>query len=476
MNSDGEPEPIKKKKMKPYTHAPIRIWGPKMGFTDDKKIPTHLLLDGGKLVVTTAREDEFRKNVVSNIKRGVANFITELRTPIFRMHIDLDIYEPIEKPMTRTLLREWVGHMVHVVSEFFPLLIPDDPTMDAFAAIICTTPTKLNVEKHKMLWAKTGAHIIFPFVYVNSDQAIVIRSGLIQHFEKVYGRRHKHNIWEDVFDAQVYKSNGLRMIGSFKMENCSSCKGKPSKIKTCKTGQCDGSGKYSSNRCYRVTDVVAEGANQKALLDDCLKSVLAELRITSIRLPTTLVPHTMTVPDWFDHSFFHDEEASHRDRYKPTPLMREARRQALGELPENVLGAKELGIYKAPKLKGEDPICVAIQKWLKSPASGIPDVYRATCVIDVTVLNGDRGVPFYIVRTDSRGANTKTMEFTSSSMRTACIKSVSVDATPPKDAGTDGAETIIPQATYCHWNSNNCSFRSCVRKKQLPIPSFSQQT
>lgn len=388
--------------MKPYNHVGVRGWAPKLGFKDITKPDTHLLLDGGRLHVSMGTNPLFCKLLADDIDNNVSNFVTELRTPIFKMHIDLDVYDPVETPMSPELLREWVREMIHVMRDFFPHI--DDNTTkesyDSFTVIICTTPTKFDVEKHKIMWAKTGAHVIFPWLLVDVSQAIKLRSGLIQHFEKIYGRRHKYNIWEDVFDMQIYQSNGLRMIGSSKMANCRSCKGRPSKEQMCDSGQCDGSGKYDAKRCYRVTDALdRNGQPDNKLLSRIRQSSRTEVILASIRTPV-LVPMRMDVPSWFEPMFFHDEEMEHKNRFKPTPAIRTARRLALGELPENVLGAEELGLHKAPKLKAGDPICVAIQKWIRAEDTGIPDVYRNAEVVDITILQGDTN-PFYIVRTDS---------------------------------------------------------------------------
>lgn len=397
------------------THPGVRYWGPKCKFgPKEGKPPTHLLLDGGTLYVNIddKQNKEFCIRLAEDIDAGVSNFVAEMRTPVFKMHVDLDIYE--DDPISDEVLHDiWVTNIQYVIKSFYEHTVTSTfrnlsrhESYDSLSVVICRTAPKM-VEKNKKLWAKTGVHLIWPFLFATVKEALMLRSAFIQHFREKFGPHHGSNPYEDVFDMSIYTTNGLRMVGSSKLEKCTSCNGKPAKNQTCDIGMCDGkTGKYDTKHVYRVTEVLDRDGKKCPVLLTCIKSTTkSEVLTTSIRMASRATSHPFKKPEWFEEVCFHDEKDNHKSLFKPTPTERQARRALLGQSEENIKGAEREGLTKRPRLPKTDKRVTNLQKWLKNgnlPEDyRLPDVYRNTEIVDLTMFPGDNDSPYYIARTDS---------------------------------------------------------------------------
>lgn len=378
--------------------------------------------DEGNCLLT--KYGNFLKNIGDDIDKGVVNYICEQRTPVFRMHTDLDILQSPDEELTVEILHTWVTEMQYVMNEFFgkvddyiPLVsdtsVASSSTYLRLAAVVCLAPSK-NVEKNKKIWTKTGVHIVWPYIFTNAKNAQTIRLGWLQHFEKKFGLRDTNNPWQDLFDLSVYTTNGLRMVGSDKMEKCPSCKGKKAKDFVCANGICNGiEGKYSEGRVYRVVFAVQPISTYNdntyvanmydKMLNEIKKSGFSEVLFTSIRTAKKDVTK-LKMPDWYDPKYFSDEEEKHRSIFNPTPTERKKKRELIERMPENQESFKRL-LSKKHKMVADEKECAVVQTWLRDtnlpPAAKIPDVYRNTKIIDMIRLMGDDGYPFYFVRVDS---------------------------------------------------------------------------
>lgn len=407
----------------------VKGWAGRNGFSLNGREATHTLLDGGMLHVPMSAQELFHELLAGDLDKGINNFVVEYRTPLFRMFADLDILE--ENPLTNKQLYEWLTEIQSVMVDLFGKAFPNNPKNDKLIVVVCKSPDKPR-EKNKQTFTKTGIHLIWPNVIVNSEKALFVRSAWIQRFETKFGLRHASNIWEDVFDRSVYEKNGLRMIGSSKLEYCPSCNGKPSKTMACPISQCDGTtGKYDAQSVYRVYDVLDRmgksgkqglAKHQKDPASEyyrCTKMVKRnnpgtrherrfitynEFKTTSIRAKSEASSTPIEKPSWFDDSFFQDEIDNHKALFKPTPNERKVRRGLLSTAMENINGAVREGIAKLPRLPKNDSRVAAIQQWLKNhdlpEGYRLPDVYRNTEVIDVTMRMGEK-YPYFFVRTDS---------------------------------------------------------------------------
>lgn len=449
--------------MKSHEEMGVKCWGRSFTVVDGME-SSHYLLNGGKLNVPMTdanNKNVYAKDFVAKVGRDVdkgnKNFICELKTPIFRMHIDLDIYQPPEdedKVVTYDitegtvkpgpLLREWFTEIQRVMSDLYPSMIkkriiqremcgcgPKEKcphSFHALTAVVCMSPPKRGVVKEKVLFNKVGVHVIWPFIKCDAATALnIIRSAWVQHFQHKYGLRHKQNPWESVFDRSIFEKNGLRMVGSDKMEQCPSCKGKKSKSGLCQTGSCDGSGRYPENRVYRVVDVLlTDGTSDVRTLPAVTSCGVNELMATYIRIPFTKatkqpngkwknVPVSgteYTIPEWFDANFFlddDDETNQHKLRFDPTPAQKLAMRRNIEMMKENQEGEtrflQRTKVQNFERLSSNGECTTIIKDWITSknlsPAEQIPECYQNADIIDVKRCVGSGEYPYYLVRINS---------------------------------------------------------------------------
>ena len=289
------------------TWGPLKQWFKNNGFfvkmrgnERDKRPVTHLLLDGGKIHIPDGTEEEFLLQYAKAIDHGVALYVVETKTPIYKFMMDLDFAAAVaasEKEIER------VVDIVHkTVAEHFPDL--DDAKR---RVIVCRTDNKAiskqlppDAERDKGKPApsvnliKTGIHLIWPEIMVHSEMALSLRGAVIFRLTEMLGQREGINPWSDVVDRCVYVGNGLRMVGSRKMANCAKCRNNPKKKTNCNF--CAGEGRKDEGRVYLPKIVLqGESASEEALAQ--LDDVLELIKQTSIR--TTLeTPTTPTYPSW----------------------------------------------------------------------------------------------------------------------------------------------------------------------------------
>jgi len=89
-------------------------------------------------------------------------------------------------------------------------------------------------------------HLIFSNLRVTQKEAQIMALAIIAEFGFKAPKYFAGKKVEDVIDSAVYKSNGLRMIGSYKAKKCSDC----NRRTHCDT--CKGLGKYDAGKIYGV--------------------------------------------------------------------------------------------------------------------------------------------------------------------------------------------------------------------------------
>lgn len=168
---------------------------------DGQKKATHLLLDGGRAHVPPGSEDQFLNEYVLVVARNNTTppAVVELRTPVFKMFMDVDAKLPLHGNFDFAAL--WSS--LYAASKDFFLEVP--------RMVVCTAPVKTEPEA-----VKYGAHIIWPTLFVTAETALAFRDKLIPLLREEFGEELFVNPWEDVIDACVYKANGLRMPWSVK--------------------------------------------------------------------------------------------------------------------------------------------------------------------------------------------------------------------------------------------------------------------
>jgi len=191
---------------------------------------------GFALDSTGEMERQFLHSYAFDIKNGITHYIIERRTPFFKFHADLDIKrkEPMDDENIVTLMVDFAT----CVRKFYP----STTAISRFDIVVCTS---IGI-------GKTGIHVIFPNLIVNQNQAIDIRNYFVSYLMSKYGDMvGLQNSWEEIVDMSVYESNGLRMAGSNKTEECPECKGQKRK----KRGEVDSPRRNVCTKCggrYRI--------------------------------------------------------------------------------------------------------------------------------------------------------------------------------------------------------------------------------
>jgi hypothetical protein len=83
----------------------------------DTRKYTHLLLDGGKLFISSKNLPTFLKLYARDIKKGHKHFICETKTEIFKFFSDLDFFDDHE--MSIDEISKYISVIQSIVSEFF---------------------------------------------------------------------------------------------------------------------------------------------------------------------------------------------------------------------------------------------------------------------------------------------------------------------------------------------------------------------
>jgi hypothetical protein len=206
---------------------PFDLYELKKKLPKDTAAPTstHTELMGGQYVVPAEFNDEFLWHLAISLHQGHLSSLVERRTEFFRYHLDMDFAEA--EVVTLERLRPYMLTVQEVVRRFFPFA-----GKDFLECVICSASgTKIVIATDgttKQL--KSGFHILFPHIWVHTDQALAMRADLIVHLTKKFGERKQpfKNNWADVVDESVYVGSGLRVVGAVKVSMCktAACKEK----------------------------------------------------------------------------------------------------------------------------------------------------------------------------------------------------------------------------------------------------------
>lgn len=170
-------------------------WLPCKG-PDHQAKPTHLLLDGGKAHVPDESAAAFLSAYALAVVRKQGPCVVELRTPVFRLFLDLDI----KTRAGEELDFEAVARVLQARAvEFFCLGEPP-------RAVVCATPPRLLPDG----CTKAGRHVVWTNIAVSSPTALAFRKAVIERLEETMPDACA-NAWPSVVDACVFQANGLRM-------------------------------------------------------------------------------------------------------------------------------------------------------------------------------------------------------------------------------------------------------------------------
>ena len=352
---------------------PLKQWLIKTHKYTKTKNYTHLLLDNGKLHIDENTERDFLMLYANDVENGYKHYICEIKTPIFKLFSDLDFFDIV--PLSELDLIKYMTQIQFIISDFFKTQKELDTKV-----IVCTTDSKIT-KIEGADYIKTGIHLIWPFIFVSKPTAFLLRNCLIQNLELTFGSRPSYNSWNDVVDLTVYEQNGLRMIGSHKMVECSICK--KSKRKLCGKDNCialfNSQRKIDEGRPYLPTLVLNHlGKQQELELAKMKSNILYTIIQTSIR--TNLSNETpYTSPIWF----------------RFTDINTKIKKKKVLSLPtmEDHIGIKELNPKQ--RIADSDMRLLKVQEFIKH---NLPEPYKKTIITDLILCENDT----YVAQTDSK--------------------------------------------------------------------------
>lgn len=190
----------------------------------DTRQPTHLSLRGGRYIVTDL--NEFNRALAYALFCGKKFFYVEYRTPVFRMHFDIDFIQ--ETLISDDDVCRFANALSVVMATFYPPHEGDGEDRRFKCIILKAPPKNVNPPDGQPEDApdvesccKSGFHFIWPFLAVTQEQGLLLRHACLQEVEaRMPTREWPQNPYSDVLDECVLKDNGLRMVGADKCDPC----------------------------------------------------------------------------------------------------------------------------------------------------------------------------------------------------------------------------------------------------------------
>lgn len=279
---------------------------------------SHLLLNGGKLFIPQEQHKQFLKLYSKDIILGNNQYISEVRTDIFKYYVDIDFYDYHELSIEQ--IRELTRDIQNAIKPFI------EEQLDTYKrrVLVCVCNESSKKEENGKVYIKTGLHLHWPDIYLNSQQAMIFRSAILQYLENKNGPR-EDNPWEEIIDESVYKGSGLRMKGSRKAKPCKACKGKRGKKEECL--QCLATGKVDEGRVYSLKFILDGFNNEEMKLYKELKNnfynIVKETSIKTFEDKPNI--ELKNYPEWFDMSKFKSKKSKKKktkNNYIKSPVER----------------------------------------------------------------------------------------------------------------------------------------------------------
>lgn len=180
--------------------------------TEPPPAPTHLLLDGGRARVPDESHGAFLNAYAASLARcpGRRPCVVELRTPVFRMFLDLDTRFSGAAPAAAAV----AGPLLRGVFARLSALLADAPDAPPPRALVCAA-SRAKDERDGTV--KLGFHVVWPEVLVTAATALELRRRMVESLADVEpASLGLASDWDSVLDASVYRANGLRMPWSGK--------------------------------------------------------------------------------------------------------------------------------------------------------------------------------------------------------------------------------------------------------------------
>lgn len=370
----------------------------------ERRKPTHLMLDGGRMAVPPDREAEFLEAYARELVKGTDLYVVEMKSePCFFFMSEFDI-KLADRALTPSEIARFVCAVQSVMTRAYSALVEEDERATEVA--VSTAPPKDSTDSTGAKCVQSGVHLNWRIV-VDLDTAWILRAWIVRELDALMkitgpeGDWPMRDSWIEAYDPCVLKDNGLRMIGSRKAEICPECKGKSCRrgSKASKTGPsalsehvgdgeswenacatCQNVGKVDKGRPYTLMMVCdARGEPIPDALEYFSKpeNTLALVKYTSIRCPSSAdvpTPTSLVAAPYAVNFESVVQEKQIRDAAKADRKQKKAQAQA--PAAEGKKAPDEKQREELVDLNPEDEPYQLINKFIVTQFRGSPIVSR----------------------------------------------------------------------------------------------------
>ena len=272
------------------THSPLLQFvrdQQERGYDSDPKYATHRILTGGNLCIQSGHAMlAFQAKIADCIRNGqVLPSLSEVRTNIFCLYVDIDLKLPIPVVSVHAL-EEVCACIVHEVARFWP-------SSDCTRKCIVTTRSGEATLDAATRTYKHGVHLNWPHLHVEYDMAKQIREAIVFALDaRIWtdALGVPRPVWDGAIDRSVYgESMGLRVVGCPKAIKCPTCHGKMAANRiTCQTCMGMNNHHVMDWRGYELA-IAFLGNERSESYERELRNLATLVRETSIRTDPHLV-------------------------------------------------------------------------------------------------------------------------------------------------------------------------------------------
>ena len=178
---------------------------------EDPRKPTHLLLDGGKVLVPDDEAGAFLNAYTIAVVKQLAPAVVELRTPVFKLFMDLDVktVRAVRADADAQGALDFQAVVTVIQRRAAAFFEEDTPR-----AVVCDTPPTTATDGVTDV-TKAGRHLVWTNIRVRAPVALAFRTAVIDDLERQFPEACARP-WDAVVDKCVFTSNGLRMPWSTK--------------------------------------------------------------------------------------------------------------------------------------------------------------------------------------------------------------------------------------------------------------------
>lgn len=308
------------------------------------EVATHVLMNGGSLLVQKHELPGFYKSLAQSIARGEPNFVCEQRNADrLKLCIDIDIYS------NRAYSEEECESIAHVASMTARDLFSESIADEKLDMLVCTTDAHDDV-KDGTACIKTGLHLVWEYLTVDVRTAGIYRDALVQRLE-LTSQEPPIGGWSIAIDSAIVKHGILRMLYNHKCIDCTKCRNKKMAKESCDV--CMTTGKIDVQRAYTIRSVVHvdQSVEHVHAHPSDVDNVASHLARASIRTDEPAICCNTILPSWFEHPMI-PYTTSNR------PASKRARKALAATLTE---GNDTFDGYL-----DKEPLCSALQKKIQA--------------------------------------------------------------------------------------------------------------